>query len=422
MGNHNSKDGSSIVYGQKKYRLPIPGKRITPTKKKDKISCGRLTCQSSSESSSEKYGIPRRSSSSGALGNKGAYSFNSTTSDENEPNTPTVTLSSRTHTNNNSYSNILSQSLPSKHYDNYISRCPTNTSTVDTIPEGEGAFPAPSMFDDMFAFSRAGERDIDRQTRQHYILKQVFGGNLHLELTKDPERILESACGLGLWAIEMSQVYTRTKIIAIDKVLPNERLNMNRDENDNMGSVQFGCADLLKPLNYPDNYFDIIYQRELGSAIAHHQWPNLLSELYRITRPGGQIELVEHDHLFFHVGPVLSYINEWCRVAVESIGTTPTYTEHLYKFLEDAGFIDIKLQIFEIPIGEWPENEMNKQQGYLYKELMKTLFKSMRNIWCLGASFDVNEFDSICQDAIAEFDVYHTTTRWKIFTASKPFS
>ena len=61
--------------------------------------------------------------------------------------------------------------------------------------------------------------------------------------------------------------------------------------------------------------------------------------------------------LFKHPGPVLSQMNDWYRLAASLIGVEPDYSAHIAHYLEEAGFVDIQLQVVKIAIGEWPENE-----------------------------------------------------------------
>jgi ubiquinone/menaquinone biosynthesis C-methylase UbiE len=51
--------------------------------------------------------------------------------------------------------------------------------------------------------------------------------------------------------------------------------------------------NMLDGLPFEDNTFDFVYQRSLASAISEDQWKNdVIYELYRVTKPGGWIELM----------------------------------------------------------------------------------------------------------------------------------
>lgn len=65
---------------------------------------------------------------------------------------------------------------------------------------------------------------------------------------------------------------------------------------------------------------------------------------------------------------------------------------------------------------------VQKQYGYLYKEQMRALFKSMKRWWCSEIKVSQQEYDRVCAEALEEFEEFHSSARWKIFTATKPTS
>lgn len=56
-------------------------------------------------------------------------------------------------------------------------------------------------------------------------------------------------------------------------------------------------------------------------------------------------------------GPVLSLVNEWYKIASDSVGVSPSEVKQLKNFLVKAGFQDVKERTINIPIGEWHEDE-----------------------------------------------------------------
>ncbi|KAG2195414.1 hypothetical protein INT47_002853 [Mucor saturninus] len=355
-----------------------------------------------------------------------SMSSTSITSEEGEPNTPTyyTTRSSYDDFTNSFMQDIqqqqkkLSTSLPIKHSDGFI----INTSTrkkSDQKPMNENK-------EEVWVYEYGAEKERDRQTRQHYVLKQVFKGNIHVTLN-EPTRILDSACGVGLWSLEMAYVYPTCQIIGIDVVPPSEKEGWNLSSHINGSSaagqqklVQFQYGDVKKPLTFPDNHFDLVYQRDIATVLPFTYWPTLIREFYRIVKPGGQIQLVEYDLLFKSPGPVLTQVNEWYRSAAQTLGVDPDYTKHLTSYMKEAGFTDIQERVHDIPIGEWPSTDLEKQHGYLYKEQMRALFKSMKRWWCTEIKVSQQEYDRVCSEALEEFEEFQSSARWKIFTATKP--
>lgn len=164
-----------------------------------------------------------------------------------------------------------------------------------------------------YVYDYGEESEHNRQLRQHYVLKQVFNGNHHVRLHQ-PRRILESACGtgkfpwhlllftgilpivtLGLWTLEMAQSYPKCQVVGLDMVPPTHR-RLGRQQQP-PPNVSYTHGDILRPLPYPDKYFDFVYQRDVANVVAMDQWLDVITELHRVLRPGGQIQLVEYGNL-----------------------------------------------------------------------------------------------------------------------------
>lgn len=165
-------------------------------------------------------------------------------------------------------------------------------------------------------------------------MKQVFKNNLHVQLV-EPTKILESACGvgkysciwndsgtqinkistLGLWSLEIAHDNPNCQVIGIDVVPPSEKEGWNlatvssfntssslsagqlKREN----NVKFQYGDILQTLMFPDNHFDLVYQRDVATVLPFKLWPNLISEFFRVTKFGGQIQLVEYGRKFSEI-------------------------------------------------------------------------------------------------------------------------
>lgn len=53
--------------------------------------------------------------------------------------------------------------------------------------------------------------------------------------------------------------------------------------------------DVLKPLDFPDDSFDLINARTLVGIMTPRTWPIVVREMVRICRPGGTIRLTEFE-------------------------------------------------------------------------------------------------------------------------------
>lgn len=58
----------------------------------------------------------------------------------------------------------------------------------------------------------------------------------------------------------------------------------------------FRIANVLEGLPYPDNTFDLVHLRLLVLALRYDEWPGVIKELLRVTKPGGLIQMMEPDY------------------------------------------------------------------------------------------------------------------------------
>lgn len=116
-----------------------------------------------------------------------------------------------------------------------------------------------------------------------------------------------------MWSLEIAHDYPNCQVIGIDVVPPSEKESWNlatvtastsftpystssssagqiKKEN----NVKFQYGDILQSLLFPDNHFDFVYQRDVATVLPFKSWPNLISEFFRVTKSGGQIQLVEY--------------------------------------------------------------------------------------------------------------------------------
>ncbi|KAI9230165.1 MAG: S-adenosyl-L-methionine-dependent methyltransferase [Piptocephalis tieghemiana] len=159
--------------------------------------------------------------------------------------------------------------------------------------------------------------EMDRLEQIHHRLKEQLQGALHV--TPVPEwgfqRILDVGCGSGAWSLEMATSHPHAQVMGIDlvPVFPGATVPRN---------CSFELVNLLSPspLPFPDASFDLIYQRLLTLAIPETRYASHLRELYRISRPGASLEIVECDLLFRQVGPHGAQLNAWIEETVSHQG------------------------------------------------------------------------------------------------------
>lgn len=127
-------------------------------------------------------------------------------------------------------------------------------------------------------------------------------------------RVLDIGCGSGSWVIDAALLYPAMSLVGID--IDPYAVNYARDEAETAcvaERVEFHLMDALGKLTFPDASFDLVNLRLGSSFIRTWEWPNLLKEIKRVTRPKGVIRLIEMEPIsqsssaaFVEVGKLLA--------------------------------------------------------------------------------------------------------------------
>jgi ubiquinone/menaquinone biosynthesis C-methylase UbiE len=129
-------------------------------------------------------------------------------------------------------------------------------------------------------------KESDRLNFQHYLLCHAFRG-LYRAPIRHPEAVLDVGTGSGRWAVEMAQRFPNANIIAID-IKPPPSTGVQFPQN-----MIFTEANVVTGLPFADNSFDFVHQRMLMGALPAKDWQRAVSELVRVTKRGGWIQLLE---------------------------------------------------------------------------------------------------------------------------------
>jgi ubiquinone/menaquinone biosynthesis C-methylase UbiE len=161
-------------------------------------------------------------------------------------------------------------------------------------------------------------------------------------------RVLDGACGPGGWALEIAFKHPEIEVVGFDvsKAMIDYANAQARVQG--LDNASFQVMNLLKPLDFPDNSFDLSNGRFVNFLPAT-AWPKFVSELARVTRPGGFIRLTESEWWYFTSSPALETLNSMVIKAIQVQGgysQTGRFTgilPLLGDLLRKAGCVNIKL-------------------------------------------------------------------------------
>ena len=118
----------------------------------------------------------------------------------------------------------------------------------------------------------------------------------------------------------------------------------------------FTHANILHGLPFPDQQFSFTHQRLLVAAIPVAQWPGVVRELVRVTRPGGWIELLEIGDTIQNAGTATKRLLTWMTDISRGFGFEMEVLHHLGDLLKSAGCRSVESQDIPVPLGNWAGN------------------------------------------------------------------
>jgi len=216
-------------------------------------------------------------------------------------------------------------------------------------------------------FLPGDEAEADRLDLQHWLIKDGFYGGRELVLApvdlakatgNDKIQVLDSACGTGIWAVELAKKYSETtQFTLVDyNVGPCKHRHPELPVNAKM--QQF---DLVSDFDkHPDwkNRFDLIHQRLLIFAFPAAQWKSVLKGYFASLKPGAYIQLEEFEPADSKMGPHMETLKRLIQEISIPRGIHPeTIAKDVQQWLEEAGFVDIKSERVYLPYGKEIQNE-----------------------------------------------------------------
>lgn len=194
--------------------------------------------------------------------------------------------------------------------------------------------------------------EMNRLDFQHYLLRQTFRGNYATPI-EQPRDILDVGTGTGLWAREMATLFPSARVVGLDVTVPpaDERAEAGGREV-RPPNYSFVAGNVLEGLPFPDASFDFVHMRLLVLAIPHDRWPFVVSELARVTRPGGWVESVEATTLEGG-GPAVDLFMHWIVTLLARRGINFADGGRVAELLRAAGLAEVVGQRITLPFGDY---------------------------------------------------------------------
>ncbi|KAH7012761.1 S-adenosyl-L-methionine-dependent methyltransferase [Microdochium trichocladiopsis] len=174
-------------------------------------------------------------------------------------------------------------------------------------------------------------------------------------------KVLDVGCGTA--RSDFADSHPLAEVIGIDisaRQLPDSDLPLN---------VRFDVDDITEAWTYPPNTFHYVHVRWLTGSIE--DWIALYKEIFKALKPGGTFEHKESSCMIRidnGTRDPQSALAKWGKMFIsagQKSGRTFAVVEDdiQREAMEAAGFIDIRVVNFKVPIGSWSADEKGKSIG-----------------------------------------------------------
>ena len=247
--------------------------------------------------------------------------------------------------------------------------------------------------------------EADRLNFQHYYFRRLFKGLYVAPLEKRLlGSVLDVGCGTGRWACEMALDFPRAQIVGLDIELPQPGA-LTVPPN-----LTLLPGNVLERLPFADRSFDFVHQRLLVAAIPTIQWPVVVAELARVTRPSGWIELIEAGDAYLNIGPALSQFLHWSRAISGARGIDAARVAYLDELLLGSSLQRVEKRVLRVPLGSW-----GGRMGSTLAQNTLAAFAGMRGLYCQHVLLRPEQFDATLAVLADEWNAYRT--EFAIFAA-----
>ncbi|KXN83955.1 Demethylmenaquinone methyltransferase [Leucoagaricus sp. SymC.cos] len=184
---------------------------------------------------------------------------------------------------------------------------------------------------------------------QHKSITRGFNDKLVLSPVElqEGDKVLDSGAGSCSWLLDLAKKVSPTVEFYASDI---ETRLFPVHPPKNVKLFEASATDL--PEEWTDS-FQLIHQRLLMSALTSNEWPVALNELFRVTKPGGWVELCE-------ASPDIDSPSRSDHKALEAPELAYSTSDHviqaaklLPRWLSEAGFTDIHSVEGKYPLGKW---------------------------------------------------------------------
>ncbi|HEY3991468.1 MAG TPA: methyltransferase domain-containing protein [Ktedonobacteraceae bacterium] len=259
--------------------------------------------------------------------------------------------------------------------------------------------------------------EMARLMRQDHLLTKGMGGLFPegLDLSH-VQNILDIACGPGGWVQEIAFEHADIDVIGVDISERMIAYAKAQTEAQHLSNAHFQVMNALKPLEFPDNSFDLVNTRLIVAFMLPEVWPTFLLECQRILRPGGILRLTDLEWGLSNkpaFEKICDQFNQALHKAGQSFSPNGTHMgilPVLRRLASDAGFTSLgqKAHVIDFSYG------MEAHEGFYHD--LASAFKLLQPFISKMGIASPEELDATYQQALREMTEEDFCGVWILLT------
>jgi ubiquinone/menaquinone biosynthesis C-methylase UbiE len=263
----------------------------------------------------------------------------------------------------------------------------------------------------------SNQNELARVRIQGEMVTAGMGGPLPEQ--SDPatfRQVLDVGCGAGDWLIELAATYsTMTRLVGVDvsaKMITYARAQAEAHHSGER--VEFQVMDALRMLEFPSATFDLVNIRFGSSFLRQWDWPKLLQEFRRVSRPGGVIRITEGEVVQESSSPTMLRLLQIFLQATRRAGHTFSpesngVTKELACVLARHGFQHVQTRAHVL------EYRSGTPEWQLYYDDTSRAIHTFLPFLRKWASVPDN-YEELCQQALSEMRQPDFVANWSLLT------
>jgi ubiquinone/menaquinone biosynthesis C-methylase UbiE len=166
------------------------------------------------------------------------------------------------------------------------------------------------------------------------------------------------------------------------------------------GNVSFVEADLRQRLPFSDATFDFAHMRLMFDDLTTAHYLHALTELVRVTRPGGWIECAEPGETIYDPGPAYQLLSRWAAALCRRRGVDPDLGPKLKELLRLAGVKPVTERV----VTSFPDLTLTRERHLWQAQALGAFENIFREPILEAGIATTEEYDQALRAARGEFE------------------